>query len=100
MASLHVAAAAAAAEVLVVAIIKHIDSEAHWVHIRMHKMLAHAHQAPLLLLCYFHKMLCRFSKYFVKVLLLLVETSLYLLIELFKQLLLLCLNLRADGPII
>ena len=99
MAALHVAATAAT-EVLVVAVVEHVDPEAHRVHIRMHEVFTDAHQATLLLLRYFHKMLGSFPEYFVEVLLLLVEAALNLLIKLFKQFLLLGLDLRTDCPVI
>jgi hypothetical protein len=41
--TLHVTVAATAAEVLVVTIIKHVDTEAHRVHIRVHEVFANTH---------------------------------------------------------
>lgn len=41
--SLHVTAAATAAEVLVITIIKHVDTKAHRVHVRVHEVFSDAH---------------------------------------------------------
>lgn len=83
MPALHVAVSATI-EVLVVAIIEHVDPEAHRIHVRMHEVLTDAHKATLLLLRYLHEMLGRFPEYFVEILLLLVEAALDLLVKLFK----------------
>lgn len=59
----------------------------------MHEVFTDAHQTALLLLGDFHEMLSCFPEYFIKILLLLVEASLYFLIELFEKFLLFGLDL-------
>lgn len=97
--TLHVTATALA-EVLIISVVKHIYAETHRIHVWMHEVFTDAHQTALLLLGDFHEMLCCFPKYFIKILLLLIEASLYFLIELFEKFLLFGLDFWTDCSII
>jgi len=66
----------------------------------MQEVFSHGHLTALLLLRDLHKVLGCLPEDLIQILLLLIEASLDLLIELLEQLLLSGLNLRTDCPVV